>query len=135
MQLEEGHGLLANQHGRVGVRLAGRRAAQHPKRLLAVELHVTVEGTVPPDRVDLATCGMVLEKNGEIVATGAGAAALGSPLNAVAWLANTLSTFGIGLSAGEVLLSGSLAALVPVEPGDSMSMRIGGIGGASVRFA
>ena len=57
---------------------------------------------VPLDRVDLATCGMVLEKNGEIVATGAGAAALGSPLNAVAWLANTLGRFGISLKAGEV---------------------------------
>ena len=87
-----------------------------------------------PARVDLTTCGMVLEKNGEIVATGAGAAALNSPLNAVAWLANTLGAFGIGLSAGEVILSGSLAALIPVQPGDSMSMRIGGIGGASVRF-
>jgi 2-oxopent-4-enoate/cis-2-oxohex-4-enoate hydratase len=98
-------------------------------------LFVLGNALVPLDRVDLATCGMVLEKNGEIVATGAGAAALGSPLNAVAWLANTLGGFGIGLSAGEVILSGSLAALVSVKPGDSMSMRIGGIGGASVRFA
>ena len=98
-------------------------------------LFVLGDALVPPDRVDLTTCGMVLEKNGEIVATGAGAAALNSPLNAVAWLANTLGAFGIGLSAGEVILSGSLAALIPVLPGDSMSMRIGGIGGASVRFA
>ena len=77
---------------------------------------------------------LILEKNGEIVATGAGAAALGSPVNAVAWLANTLGEFGIPLRAGEVILSGSLAPLIPVEPGDSMQMRIGGIGGASVRF-
>ncbi len=97
-------------------------------------LFVLGDALVSPARVDLATCGMVLEKNGEIVDTGAGAAALNSPLNAVAWLANTLGAFGIGLSAGEVILSGSLAALIPVQPGDSMSMRIGGIGGASVRF-
>jgi 2-oxopent-4-enoate/cis-2-oxohex-4-enoate hydratase len=45
---------------------------------------------VDPRDVDLQTCGMVLEKNGDIVATGAGAAALGAPANAVAWLANTL---------------------------------------------
>jgi len=82
----------------------------------------------------LTTCGMVLEKNGEIVATGAGAAALGSPVNAVAWLANTLGEYGIGLRAGEVILSGSLAPLIPVVAGDSMHMRIGGIGSAAVRF-
>jgi 2-oxopent-4-enoate/cis-2-oxohex-4-enoate hydratase len=89
---------------------------------------------VDPHDVDLTTCGMVLEKNGEIVATGAGAAALGSPVNAVAWLANTLSEYGIGLRAGEVILSGSLAPLIPVVAGDSMHMRIGGIGSAAVRF-
>ncbi len=39
------------------------------------------DSAVDPRRIDLGTCGMVLEKNGEIVATGAGAAALGSPVN------------------------------------------------------
>ena len=69
---------------------------------------------VDPRGVDLNTCGMVLEKNGEIVATGAGAAALGAPANSVAWLANTLGRLGIALKAGEVVLSGSLAIMVPV---------------------
>ena len=89
---------------------------------------------VDPRQVDLGTCGMVLEKNGEIVATGAGAAALGHPANAVAWLANTLGRRGIALEAGEVILSGSLAAMVPVKSGDSLRVSIGGIGGCSVRF-
>ena len=89
---------------------------------------------VDPRDVDLGTCGMVLEKNGEIVATGAGAAALGHPANAVAWLANTLGRLGIALEAGEVVLSGSLAAMVPVKAGDSLRVTIGGIGGCSVRF-
>lgn len=84
--------------------------------------------------VDLATCGMVLEKNGEIAATGAGAAALGHPANAVAWLANTLGARGIALEAGEVVLSGSLGIMVPVQAGDSLRVTIGGIGGCSVRF-
>jgi 2-oxopent-4-enoate/cis-2-oxohex-4-enoate hydratase len=89
---------------------------------------------VDPRDVDLSTCGMVLEKNGEIVATGAGAAALGAPANAVAWLANTLGRLGIALEAGEVVLSGSLAIMVPVKAGDSLRVSIGGIGGCSVRF-
>jgi 2-oxopent-4-enoate/cis-2-oxohex-4-enoate hydratase len=89
---------------------------------------------VDPRRIDLSTCGMVLEKNGEIVATGAGAAALGSPLNAVAWLANTLGRLSIGLKAGEVVLSGALAAMFPAARGDNFRVSIGGIGGCSVRF-
>ena len=89
---------------------------------------------VSPDKVDLVTCGMVHEKNGEVIATGAGAAALGSPVNCVAWLANTLGEYGIKLEAGEIILSGSLVPLHAVVPGDSMKLSVGGIGGASVRF-
>lgn len=89
---------------------------------------------VDPREVDLTTCGMVLEKNGEIVATGAGAAAMGHPANAVAWLANTLGAHGIALEAGEVVLSGSLGIMVPVKAGDNLRVAIGGIGGCSVRF-
>lgn len=89
---------------------------------------------VDPRRVDLQTCGMVLEKNGEIAVTGAGAATMRSPLVAVAWLANTLGRLGIALKAGEVVLSGALGAMVPVKAGDSLRVEIGGIGGCSVRF-
>ena len=92
------------------------------------------DNAVDPRRVDLSTCGMVLEKNGEIIATGAGAAALGSPVNAVAWLANTLGRLGIGLKAGEVVLSGALAAMFPAQAGDNFRVTIGGLGGCSVRF-
>jgi 2-oxopent-4-enoate/cis-2-oxohex-4-enoate hydratase len=89
---------------------------------------------VDPRQVDFVTCGMVVEKNGEILSTGAGAAALGSPLICVAWLANALGRYGISLKAGEVILSGSLVPLEPVKPGDEMRVRVGGIGSASVRF-
>jgi 2-oxopent-4-enoate/cis-2-oxohex-4-enoate hydratase len=87
-----------------------------------------------PRRVDLDLCGMVLEKNGEVAATGAGAAALGHPASAVAWLANTLGRLDIPLLADEIVLSGSLATLVPVASGDSLRMSIGGLGDCSVRF-
>ena len=89
---------------------------------------------VDPRHIDLATCGMVLEKNGDIIATGAGAAALGSPVSAVAWLANTLGRLGIGLKAGEVILSGALAAMAPAKAGDNFHVSIGGLGSCSVRF-
>jgi 2-oxopent-4-enoate/cis-2-oxohex-4-enoate hydratase len=89
---------------------------------------------VDPRKIDLSLCGMVLEKNGEIVATGAGAAALGSPLNAVTWLANTMGRLGIPLKAGEVILSGALAAMFPAAAGDNFRVTIGGLGSCSVRF-
>ncbi len=89
---------------------------------------------VDPREVDLATCGMVLEKNGEIACTGAGAATLGNPVNAMVWLTNTLGRLGIPLKAGEVVLSGSLGPMIPVKAGDNLRVTIGGIGGCSVRF-
>lgn len=89
---------------------------------------------VDPREVDLQTCGMVLEKNGDIVGTGAGAATMGSPVNAMVWLANTLGRLGIPLKAGEIVLSGSLAAMIPVQAGDNLRVTIGGIGGCSVKF-
>ena len=90
---------------------------------------------VDPRRIDLSTCGMVLEKNGEIIGTGAGAAALGSPVNAVTWLVNTLGRLGIGMKAGEVILSGALAAMSPAKAGDNFRVSIGGLGSCSVRFS
>ncbi len=87
-----------------------------------------------PRQLDLALAGMVLEKNGEVISTAAGAAVQGSPVNAVAWLANTLGRLGIGLKAGEVILSGSQSPLVPVAAGDSLRCDVGGLGGTSVRF-
>lgn len=89
---------------------------------------------VDPRGIDFVGCEMVVEKNGRVISTGTGAAALGSPVFCVAWLANTLGGFGIPLKAGEVILSGSLVPLEPVAPGDRMQLRIGGIGEASVRF-
>ncbi len=87
-----------------------------------------------PHALDLALAGMVLEKNGEVVSTSAGAAVQGSPVNAVAWLANTLGRLGIGLKAGELILSGSQSPMLAVKAGDSLLCSVGGLGSTSVRF-
>ncbi|QHS11593.1 2-oxopent-4-enoate hydratase [Sinimarinibacterium sp. NLF-5-8] len=84
--------------------------------------------------LDLSVAGMVVEKNGDIVSTSAGAAVQGSPVNAVAWLANTLGALGIPLKAGEVILSGSQSPLMPVVAGDAFTCSVGGLGGCAVRF-
>lgn len=86
------------------------------------------------DQLDLAQVGMVLYKNGEIMNTGVGAAALGHPATCVAWLANKLSEFGISLKAGEVILSGALSAAVNAEPGDQFRARFAHLGEVNVTF-
>ncbi|QAU33008.1 2-oxopent-4-enoate hydratase [Janthinobacterium sp. 17J80-10] len=88
-----------------------------------------------PRVLDITMAGMVLEKNGELFSTGVGAAVQGSPANAVAWLANTLGALGIPFKAGEVILSGSQSALVPVVDGDELVCTVGGLGSCHVKFA
>lgn len=95
---------------------------------------VNEKAAVDPREVDLANCGMVVKKNGRTISTGAGAAALGSPVNCVAWLANTLGRFEIPLRAGEIILSGSLVPLEAVSTGDEMTVHVGGMGTCSVKF-
>jgi 2-oxopent-4-enoate/cis-2-oxohex-4-enoate hydratase len=90
---------------------------------------------VDPRAVDLVACRIAVQKNGAALSEGVGAAALGSPLVCVAWLANTLARFGIALEAGEVILSGSLVPLEPVRAGDRMHLELEGIGTASVEFS
>lgn len=90
---------------------------------------------VSPRDVDLATCGVVMELNGAIVSTGAGAAALGSsPVACMVWLANRMGALGVALRRGEVVLSGSLVPLQPVQSGDEVRASVGGIGQVSVHF-
>src|SRR5699024_6153409 len=66
------------------------------------------------DEINLQTNGMALKKNNKIVATGTGAAALGHPAEAVAWLANKLSDYGISLEKGELILPGALSGALTV---------------------
>ncbi|AMO55508.1 2-keto-4-pentenoate hydratase [Endozoicomonas montiporae] len=89
---------------------------------------------VDPNQLDLPNLQMKVFKNGELISEGMGSAVQGNPLTAVAWLANTLGEFGIPFRAGEVILSGSLVPLEPVQPGDEMSLEIEGLGTASVVF-
>jgi 2-oxopent-4-enoate/cis-2-oxohex-4-enoate hydratase len=97
-------------------------------------LFVIGEGAADPKTFDFETCGVVVWKNDEIISTGAGAAALNSPVLAVAWLANTLGQYGVSLNAGDIILSGSLVPLEPVRPGDRFHLKIAGLGSAAIAF-
>ncbi|MEQ9396547.1 fumarylacetoacetate hydrolase family protein [Haliea sp.] len=97
-------------------------------------VYVLGRNEVDPREFDLPSLKMTIWKNGEYHSEGLGSAVQGNPLTAVAWLANTLGEFGIPFKAGEVILSGSLAPLIPVVAGDEMRLEIDGIGGCSCRF-
>lgn len=98
---------------------------------------VFVVGTqqTDPRALDLATVAMQMWKNDTPAGSGVGAAVQGHPAEAVAWLANTLGAFGIPFKAGELILSGSLAPLVPAVAGDRFTMHIEGLGGCSIAFS
>ncbi|WP_176594609.1 2-keto-4-pentenoate hydratase [Sphingobium sp. EM0848] len=88
----------------------------------------------PLEGLDLYSCGMVMEINGSPASMGAGAAVLGNPLNAAAWLAQTLARRGEPLKAGDILLAGALGPMVALHPGDHVRAVISGIGETSFTY-
>lgn len=93
------------------------------------------EDRIDPRGLDLPALHARVWKNGQPLSEGVGAAVQGSPLTAVAWLANTLGAYGVPFEAGEIILSGSLVPLEPARPGDRFDMELSGVGRASVAFA
>lgn len=87
-----------------------------------------------PLRLDLATLGVVFEKNGEIVCVGTGAAVLGNPAASVAMLANVLTERGEAIPAGSIVPTGGLTEPIPVTPGDHVRLRVQHLGPVSLRF-
>jgi 2-keto-4-pentenoate hydratase len=97
---------------------------------------LTVGGAMTPvTDVDLRLVGMALTRNGEVIDTGAGAAALGNPARCVAWLANKFASFGASLAAGDVILPGAVHRMVPVQPGDVFRAEFAHIGAVTVVFS
>lgn len=94
---------------------------------------VMSETVVPLADADVRLIGMVMTRNGELVDTGAGAAALGNPLAVVAWLANTLGADGIALQPGHVIMTGALHAAVPMQPGEHYVAEFDRLGSVSIR--
>jgi 2-keto-4-pentenoate hydratase len=84
---------------------------------------------------DMRLCGMVMEKYGEPVSTGAGIACLGSPLSAALWLARVMVENGHPLRAGDVILSGALGPMAPIASGDVVEARIQGLGSVRAGFS
>ncbi|MCS4502450.1 2-hydroxyhexa-2,4-dienoate hydratase [wastewater metagenome] len=95
---------------------------------------VTGSAAAPAEALDLRTLGVVLEKNGEVVGVGAGAAVVNHPAASIALLANMLASRNEVIPAGSLILSGGITAAVAVEAGDSVTLRAQGLGSVSLRF-
>lgn len=89
---------------------------------------------VVPLDFDPRLVGMVVARNGHTEGTGAGAAALGNPVSAVAWLANTLAPYGITLEAGWFIMTGALHRAFDVVPGDVVRADFDRLGSVTARF-
>jgi 2-keto-4-pentenoate hydratase len=83
---------------------------------------------------DLRLVGCNLYHNGVLAGTGAGGAVLGSPLNSLVWLANTVGARGVELLEGHVILPGSITASIPVRGGDTVTAMFAGLGTVTARF-
>jgi 2-keto-4-pentenoate hydratase len=88
---------------------------------------------VPITDIDTRLVGMTLTRNGELIDTGAGAAALGDPVAVVAWLANVLGGDGVALEPGHLIMTGALHAAVPMTPGDVFRAEFDRLGPITVR--
>ncbi|WP_116473618.1 2-oxo-3-hexenedioate decarboxylase [Zobellella maritima] len=84
--------------------------------------------------LDLKNLGVVMEVNGQVVQTGAGAAVLGHPAASVAMLANMLGERGESIPAGSFIMIGAITAAVQMNKGDSFVVRYQGLGTLSGRF-
>ena len=91
--------------------------------------YVLSDKKVKLDEVDLPNVPMTLYKNGEVVGEGTGAAVLGNPAVAVAWLANRLYGYGVVLKKGEVILSGAFSAAPEAKKGDEFVADFGPVMG------
>jgi 2-keto-4-pentenoate hydratase len=89
---------------------------------------------VPLRAVDLVDCEMMLSSNGEVLSRGKGAACLGNPLNAAAWLADRMVQLGTPLRAGDVILTGALGPMVAVAQPGTFTAQIAGLGSVRATF-
>ena len=85
--------------------------------------------------IDLALEGLLYEQSGTVVATNTAYEGMGNPLNSLAWIANHLGSRGLGLRAGDIVMTGSVSKILTARAGDTVRATFTRLGSVSVRFA
>jgi 2-keto-4-pentenoate hydratase len=98
-------------------------------------MFVVSDHRVPLSEFEPREVQMTMTSNGRPVSAGQGSACLGDPLSAVLWLARVARDMGVPLRAGEIVLSGALGPMVPVNAGDHISAMLSVLGPVDVSFA
>jgi 2-oxo-3-hexenedioate decarboxylase len=130
--------LAATQSVAVGIEILDSRYRDYKFTMADVVADNTSAGrfvigtAIPAAGLELRLVGVLLEHNGEVIATAAGAAALGHPASAVAWLVRSLAAENEGLRAGDIVLSGGLTAAVPLAAGDVVTATADHLGSVEI---
>lgn len=90
---------------------------------------------IPITGLDLALEGLLYEQSGAVVATATAAEVMGNPLNSLAWIANHLGARGLGLRAGDVVMTGSVSKLLRPKAGETVRATYTRLGSTVVRVA
>lgn len=88
---------------------------------------------VPYGSLDPRLIRIILSRNGDIVATGTGAAALGNPVVVLSWLANMLGERGVALEAGHLIMTGALHVAVTMNQGDTFMAEFDRLGSVAIQ--
>ena len=88
-----------------------------------------------PAGLDLRLLGVVMDRNGELIGTAAGAAVMGHPAASVVALVKWLADSGQALPAGSLVMTGGVTEAVAVHAGDHVTARVQDLGTVGVRFA
>ena len=86
------------------------------------------------DAGDLREAAVIVSVNGAVAAEGRGEAVLGDPIRSLVWLANRLADFGQRVSAGQLVMAGSLTRQLRVAKSDRVEADYGALGKVTVAF-
>lgn len=89
----------------------------------------------PVDAFDLRWIGAIVSRNGVVEETGLGAGVLNDPVTGILWLVHRLAQYGMGIDAGQILLSGSFIRPIEATPGSRFMADFGLFGTVDCSFA
>lgn len=98
-------------------------------------MYLAGQQTSAVNGIDLSLEGVKVHRNGEYQNGGVGAAVLGHPARAVAWLANTLADLGAELEPGHTVLSGSFIPAIDLHRGDTLTVEFTSLGTVTARVS